>query len=300
VTAVIGGFGAAIIWAIGSVGASRAAREVGSVLTLAWVMLIGLLLLGGVLPFSGAVSLSGTRLVWLGLAGAGSVGGLLLMYRALRIGYLGVVMPIVTSEGGITAVIAIAAGQSVRPGTGAALAVIVVGVLLTAGSARRTSSAPSAAVTPSGISTHRAAHPTADDARRAAGWASLAALSFGVALYGTGRAGAVLPAAWAVLPPRAVGMVAVTIPLAFTGRLRWPRECAGWLLLSGGCEVGGYFAYAVAARDSIAVAAILSTLAGTIAASIGRLLLGERLGARQLAGVGVIFLGVAAVSALTT
>lgn len=296
-TAVVGGLGAAIIWAIGSVGASRAARGVGSVLTLAWVMLIGLLLLGGILPFSGAVSLSGSTIVWLVLAGAGSVGGLLLMYQALRIGYLGVVMPIVTSEGGITALIAIAAGQSVRPGTAAALAVIVVGVLLTAGSARTTSSAPSAA-TPSRISDDHVANSPADGGRRAAGWASLAALSFGVALYATGRAGAVLPAAWAVLPPRAVGVIAVTIPLALSGRLWWPHACAGWLLLSGVCEVGGYFAYAVAARNSIAVAAILSTLAGTIAASIGRLLLGERLRPRQLAGIGVIFLGVAAVSAL--
>lgn len=298
-TAVIGGLGAAVIWAIGSVGASRAAREVGPLLTLAWVMLVGLVLMGAILPFSRTPSLSATNVTWLVLGGAGNVGGLLLMYRALRIGRMGVVMPIVTTEGGITAVIAIAAGQTVSPGEGGALAVIVLGVLLTAASPRAASPPAATTAMPSRTGEQSVGNPTGHGDRRAAAWASLGAVSFGVGLYATGRAGAVLPAAWAVLPPRVVGVLVVTIPLVVTGHLRPPGSSARWLLLSGVCEVGGYFAYALGARDSIAIAAILATLTGAFGAAIGRLLFGERLRRFQLVGVAVIFVGVAVVSALS-
>lgn len=280
--AVAGGLGAAIIWAIGSIGASRAARAIGPPRTLAWVMLVGLCLMAFVLPFSRKPSLTVNSTVWLVLGGVGNVGGLLLMYRALRLGQLGVVMPIVTTEGGIAALIAIVAGRTVGAARSVALAATVLGVVLTA-SSRRSPAADS---------------PRYED-RRAAGWASLAALSFGIGLYATGRAGGLVPLAWAVVPPRVVGVLAVTFPLALSGRLARPHGCIRWLLLSGAAEVGGFFAYAAGARHGIAVAAVLATLTGTFGAAIGWVLFEERLRAQQLAGIVVIFAGVAALSALT-
>jgi drug/metabolite transporter (DMT)-like permease len=298
--AVLGGLGAAIIWAAGSIGASRAARGLGPMLTLAWVMLIGLVVTGVILPFSGHVSLTATALLWLILGGTGNVGGLLLMYRALRLGQMGVVMPIVTTEGGITAVVAIVAGQSVTAGEGAALATTLVGVILIA-AARRTRGEPvvAAAAGPELAHPRAVANPTGHGDRRAAAWATLAAVTFGVGLYGTGRAGVVLPAAWAALPPRVVGVTAVTIPLALSRRLGAPHGFARWLLLSGVCEVGGFLAYAVGARHSIAIAAVLATLAGAFGVAIGRVLFGERLRTIQLVGAIVTLAGVATLSALT-
>jgi drug/metabolite transporter (DMT)-like permease len=303
--AVLGGLGAAIIWSVGSVGASRAARGLGPMLTLAWVMLIGFVIVGVILPFSPSASPSVGALVWLVLGGAGNVGGLLLMYRALRIGQMGVVMPIVTTEGGIAAAIAIAAGQSVSTPRGAALTATVIGVAMTAISRRPataaagTAPAVSVSAVPVSGGPRAVGDPSGHDDRQAAAWASLGAVAFGIGLYATARAGAVLPASWAVMPPRVVGVVAVTLPLACSGRLRRPHGYVGWLLLSGVCEVGGFFAYTLAARHGIAVAAVLATLTGAFGTAFGRLLFGERLRATQLAGVAVTFAAVATLSSLS-
>jgi drug/metabolite transporter (DMT)-like permease len=294
--AVLGGLGAAIIWAAGSVGASQAARGLGPMLTLAWVMLIGLVFTALLLPFSGTAPVSLTALVWLVLAGAGNVGGLLLMYRALRLGRMGVVMPIVTTEGGIAAAIAIAAGQSVSAIRGIALAATVVGVVMT-GISRRPVGAPEAIPLPASGGSDAVANPTGHGDRRATGWAAVGALAFGAGLYGTGRAGAVLPAAWAVMPPRVIGVAAVTLPLVLSGRLRNPRGCWRWLILSGLGEVGGFLAYTAGARHGIAVAAVLATLTGAFGTALGRVLYGERLQGSQLAGVAVLLASVAVLSA---
>lgn len=297
--AVLGGLGTAIIWSVGSVGASRAARQIGPFLTLAWVMLIGLGLTAVLLPVAGSASISGTAIVWLVLSGAGNVAGLLLVYRALRLGRLGVVMPIATTEGGIAALIAILAGQSVGAVRGGALLATMVGVLLTASSSGPDGAAADAPAKPLPPGGSRAvANPVGHGDRRAAGWAGAGALCFGIGLYTTARAGAALPVVWAVMPPRVLGVVAVTIPLALGGRLSWPRGCGRWLVLSGACEVGGFLAYALAARHSIPVAAVLATLTGTFGTALGWRLFGERLRPRQLLGGALIFAGVATLSAL--
>ncbi|MFZ0040032.1 MAG: DMT family transporter [Solirubrobacteraceae bacterium] len=296
--AVLGGLGAAIVWAVGSIGASRAARQQGSLLTLAWVMLIGLGLVTLVLPFSRGASLSPASVLWLLVGGTGNVAGLLLMYHALRGGQMSVVMPIVTTEGGIAALIAIVAGQSVSATRAAALITTVVGVVMTAISRRPSTKQPVGRPPADDGLPVAQAHSNGD--RRPAAWASLGALCFGAGLYGVGRAGAVLPAAWAVMPPRVVGVLAVTVPLALTGRLRSPHGAGRWLLLSGVCEVVGFFAYTWGARHGIAVAAVLATLAGAFSAGIGRLLFDERLRATQVVGVILIIVGVCSLSSLAS
>jgi drug/metabolite transporter (DMT)-like permease len=323
--AVLGGLGAAVIWSVGTASASRAARALGPMLTLAWVMLIGLLALAVVLPWSGRANVSVTAVIWLVLGGAGNVGGLLILYHALRIGQMGVVMPIVSTEGGIAALIAILAGQPVTGIAGMALAATVLGGIMTAIARRPPAEDPATAAAGTAGAAPPPAHIRAEAAgaaqavqsgakpaaaalpvhtprghrdRRAAAWAALGALSFGISLFGTGRAGSLLPTAWAVMPPRVIGVLAVTIPLALRRQLRWTPGTARLLLVAGLCEVTGFFVYAVGARHGIAVAAVLATLTGAIGVGFGRLLFGERLQPTQMAGVIVIFAGVATLSAL--
>lgn len=296
-TAVLGGLGAALIWSIGTAFASRAARTMGSMLTLAWVMLIGLVALALVLPFSGSAHISAESAIWLVLGGAGNVAGLLLLYRSLRIGQMGVVMPIVSTEGGIAALIAILAGQSVSGVRGAALVIIVIGVVMTAIARRPADPEPTVAAVAG--PTESVPTPRGHGDRRAAAWAGLAALSFGISLFGTGRASGVLPTAWAVMPPRVIGVLAVTLPLLVRRELRIPAGTVHLLLVAGICEVAGFFSYAVGAEHGIAVAAVLATLTGAFGAAFGRLLFGERLRATQVAGVVTIFVGVATISALS-
>jgi drug/metabolite transporter (DMT)-like permease len=64
------------------------------------------------------------------VSGAGNAGGLLLAYRALRLGQVGIVAPIVSTEGAITAVIALLGGESLPAAVWATLAVIVAEIVL--------------------------------------------------------------------------------------------------------------------------------------------------------------------------
>jgi drug/metabolite transporter (DMT)-like permease len=121
----------------------------------------------------------------------------------------------------------------------------------------------------------------------------------GISLFATGRAGSLMPAAWAVLPPRVIGVVALTIPLALGRRLRCPPGSARLLAIAGVCEVAGFFAFTTGARHGIAVAAVVASLTGAIGAGVGRLLFGERLQRVQVVGVITIFIGVGTLSALT-
>lgn len=262
-------------------------------------MLIGLIVLAAALPFSGSAPLSGTAILWLILGGAGNVGGLLILYHAFRLGQMGVVMPIAGTEGGIAALISILAGQRIGALAACALAATVVGVVMTA-IVRRPGDESAITVDPAQAAEMAGAGPPPGHTDgRAAAWACAAAASFGISLFATGRAGSLLPAAWAVMPPRIVGVLAVTIPVALRRQLRCSASAARLLLVAGICEVAGFFAYALGARHGIAVAAVLATLTGAISAGVGRVLFGERLRATQLVGITVIFAGVATLSAIT-
>jgi drug/metabolite transporter (DMT)-like permease len=282
-TAALGGLGAALVWSLGNMFAARAAHALGPLVTLAWVMLVGLVVLGVTLAVGGsAPALAGGTVAWLALAGAGNAAGLLLLYRALRIGQMGVVMPLVSTEGGLTALIAVIAGQSIGAVAALAMVGIVAGVAMT--SPRRSPG--------QGVNDRRAAAITA-----------VAAVAMSLSMYATGRAGSLVPVAWAILPPRLLGVLVVTVPLALTGRLRRPpragQRVGWWLGIAGVCEVAGFLLYALGARHSIPVAAVLSSLTGAMGVAWGRLVFAERLRPVQLAGVAVIFAGVAVVSVTT-
>ena len=278
--AILGGLGAAGAWAITTLTASRASKLIGSPATLAWVMLTGLVIVG---PFALAEgrpdALDSGALTWLVLAGVGNVAGLLLVYSGLKIGKVGVVAPISSSEGAVAAVIAVIVGEHMGVGTGIALGVIAFGIVL---AARESSSVP-------------------DDERddpRAVLFALGAAGAFGLGLYATGRASADLPIAWAVLPPRVLGVALVTIPLVFAGRLRLTRTAAPYVVAGGIAEVVGFVSYAIGARHGIAISAVLASQFAAIAALAAAFLFRERLGRSGVLGVLVIAAGVAAVSAL--
>jgi drug/metabolite transporter (DMT)-like permease len=114
----------------------------------------------------------------------------------------------------------------------------------------------------------------------------------------TGRIGHSVPVAWAVLPPRIVGVAVIAIPLIATRRLRFTRPALPLLVTSGCVEVAGFAAYSAGARSDIAVAAVLASLFGVLAALIARVLLGERLARPQATGVTITVAGVVALSVL--
>ena len=275
--AVLGGLGAAVAWAGATLCSSRSARLIGAPSVLAWVMIVGLVaVLGPAVGQGRPNGLDGSAWGWLTVSGAGNVAGLLLSYGALRVGKVGIVAPITSTEGAIAAVIAVALGEHLGLPSAAMLSLVVAGVVLTARTREETAGAP----------------------RRSAALATLGALCFGASIYATGRVSESLPIVWALLPARVIGVVAVALPLALGGGLRLTRRALPLVLAGGVCEVLGFASYAVGARHGIAVSAVLASQFAAVAVVAAYLLFAERLDRLQIAGVAAIAAGVAALSAL--
>jgi drug/metabolite transporter (DMT)-like permease len=275
---ILGGLGAAVAWACSTLCSSRSSRMIGPASVLAWVALIGLVVTAPLLAAAGNPHLGGHEILLLAIGGAGNVGGLLLTYEALRHGPVGLVAPILSTEGALAAVIAIASGDPATTGALVALGVVAIGVALAA-AARGDAGAQSATGRPALL-------------------ACAAALSFGASLYATGRVGQDIPAAWAVLPPRLIGTLVIALPLIAARRLRLTRPALPLLAVSGCAEVVGFLLYAAGARDDVAVAAVLASLFGAVAAVIARFLFAERLTRGQQTGVAITVAGVVALGVL--
>jgi drug/metabolite transporter (DMT)-like permease len=248
----------------------------------AWMMVVGLTITAPIAAANGVpkhlISSSG---IWLLVGGGGNVVGLMFSYRALRIGKVALVSPIVSTEGAIAALIAVIAGESLALDVGLTLVLIVFGVCLAA--------VPADALE----HTERLAHP------RAVALAIAAACFFGLSLYATGRAGAVFPSAWVVLSARLIGALVLAAPLALRGRLEMTRRAFPLAVGAGIAEVVGFFSYTDGSRHGIAIASVLSSQFAAVAALGAFLLFRERLGRVQLLGVVVVVCGVAVLSALT-
>jgi drug/metabolite transporter (DMT)-like permease len=275
--AILGGLGAALAFATATLCNSRASRMIGPTTLLAWVMLLGLALVGPLAAIEGAPDdLDGEAVLLLAIAALGNVAGLLLAYAGLRVGKVGIVGPVISTQGAIAAVIAVIAGEALAPGAGVLLAVIAVGIFL-AGSSEGGA---------------REGDP------RATLYALGGAACFGASLYATGKVSTDLPVPWALLPARLLGTVLVTLPVIATSRLRITRAALPLVLLSAVCEVAGFALFALGARHGIATSAVLASQFGAIAAVAAYILFGERLARVQRAGVVVIVVGVGALTAV--
>jgi drug/metabolite transporter (DMT)-like permease len=278
VIAILGGLGAALCFGASTLASSRSARLIGSASVVAWMMMIGLAVtVPGIAVTGVPSSLDANSAGWLALAGAGNVGGLLVVYAALRIERVGVVAPICSTEGAVAAVIAAARGEAISTGTGIALAIIPIGVMLAS------------------------ARGDEDDVRHDARGALLAAVAagiFGAGIYAAGRVSTEVPLTWALLPPRGVGVLVIALPLVVSRRIRLTRRAFPLVVLSGLAEVAGFACLTLGARHGIAIAAVLASQFAAVAAVGGYVLFGERLGRVQQLGALVIIAGVTVLAAV--
>src|SRR3954451_8705466 len=262
------------MWTMTTITSARASRLIGATPTLAWIMIFGLVLIGPVAVWNGVPSSLDQRdAVLLLIAGAGNIVGLMLTYKAYRFGKVGVIAPINSTEGAIAAVIAVASGDTLVAAQAVMLAVISVGVVLAAAEGAETEIAR----------THH---------WRSVTYACCSALCFGASLYATGRVGQSLPISWVILPTRLLGVVAVALPLLLRRRLVLTRVALPLVLACGVGEGVGFTAFALGARDSLAISAVISSQFAGLAAVAAFVLFGERLRRIQVVGVVGIALGV--------
>ena len=309
--AIIGGLGAAVLWAAATLCSSRSSRMLGSRVVLGWVMVVGVIVglpMAAVSP--GPETLEPSTLALLGLAGICYVIGLQLTYAALRIGMVSIVAPIVATEGAVAALIAVALGDRIGIAAGMMLAVIAAGVVLStlepgradvpAGDFDMVADAldgPATDAPPATATTTTGEGPA--DARRAALLSVGAALVFGLGLVAAGKSAALVPVAWVALSARLVGIVVIVIPLLMQRRLRVTRAALPLVVIAGVGEVIGSMLSAWGSRDSIAIAAVMGSQFAAIAAVAAYFLFGERLGRTQVAGVALIVGGVTVLAAVT-
>ena len=301
-TAIVGGLIAAVLWATATLCSSRSSRMLGSLVVIAWVMLIGVIV-GAPLAF--VTPLPTTIEPWtyalLGIAGVCYAAGLWLAYVALTRGKVSIVAPIVATEGAIAALIAVALGDTVGAASGVALAVIAVGVVLSSVE-RASGDVPAGDLDlipePVERGPSAAAMPADGDVGRSTIFAIAAAVIFGVGLVATGRAAAVLPAIWVAFAARIVGIVLITIPILLTGRLRVTRPALPLLIIAGAGEILGSTASAWGAQESIPIVAVMGSQFAAIAAVAAYVLFGERLARPQVLGVVLIIVGVTALAAI--
>ena len=93
------------------------------------------------------------------------------------------------------------------------------------------------------------------------------------------------------------GCCSSSLPLLVTRRFRLTRPALPLVVAAGVLEVFGGAIYVVAASESVAVAAVLSSQFAAIAALGGFFLFGERLQRLQLVGVATVAVGVTLLAA---
>ena len=318
--AIVGGLSAAVLWATATLVSSRSSRMIGSRVVLAWVMVVGTVVALPLAVVSGVPSTFSTdALLLMGLAGVCYSAGLYSTYRALTVGKVSIVAPIVATEGAVGALIAVALGDPLAVAAMVLLGLIAIGVVLSAIEPARPDVpagtielAADALEGPAvealeGPVADLAAAPrtpaatgvddTADRTGEAIVFALLAAAVFGVGIVAAGKAALLVPPIWVALSSRLVGLVIVALPLVLQRRFTVTRRAFPLVVIAGVGEVFGSTTSAWGATDSIPIASVLGSQFAAIAAVVAYLLFGERLSRSQVLGVILIVAGVSALAA---
>ena len=256
---------------------SRSVKIIGSASSLAWTMVVGLLITTPFVVASGVPTNLGVSAPWMVMAGLGNVMGILLAGFALRVGKVGVVAPILATGGAISAFISALLGESIAPLVAFVLLVIIAGVVLSA-----------VAPDPAPLDNERPVYAVIVT--------SLAALCIGIGLFATGNLSDQMPIAWVLLPARLTGVLVLFLPLLLLRRLRITRSTMPMVIAMGFTEVLGFVCFAIGAQYQVAVMSVFASQFAPIAAVAAYVLFKEKLGRLQIVGVAVIVLGVTALS----
>lgn len=277
-TAVLAGLGAAVAFSVSALCAARAAQLIGPWSTAAWSMLIGLGVVAPLVLVTGLPEdVDAGSWALLGAIAVANPLGLGLQYLAYGSGKVAIVSAVVSTEGAIAGLIAVAGGERLAAVQGLGLCLITAGVC-----------AAAMAPDPSPVTGQRPL--------RALALALAVAVLFAVALYSAGKAGSSTSIALALVPARLGGALLIAAPLALTSRLRLTRGAVPLVMGAGLAELAGVTSIVVGSGSSLAVTAVLSAQWAALTAVGAYFWLGQRLGATQFAGMAAIIGGVAVVT----
>ena len=279
---MIFGLGAALGWGFADLCAAFSSRRLGALTTVVIAQAVGALAITAILLTDGG-----------GLGGLGSVAGWLLpislvtaaayltLYRALQIGPVAVVSPVLASYAVVPVLLAVVLlGESLSGIQVAGAVVTIGGAVLTSTDLRRL---------PAGTARMPPGLP----------WAVASAVLFGVATYTLGWGSQLagwLPTLWLARCSTAAVLVLVALgAMAFAGK-RPPASlgirAAGLAIVLGVVDLGGTLSYTVGAeRGLVAVVTAVSATYPLIPVFGSVILLGERPAPNQYLGVAMVIGG---------
>jgi drug/metabolite transporter (DMT)-like permease len=275
VLTILTGLLSSVSYATSDMFSQRITRETRALTQMVWVLATGAVIILPValvlrgLPAGGEWAGAGLA----ALAGVLYFGALFCLLRGLDIGDLGLVSALVSLQGAYLAVTVIVLGEPVTAPLAAALALCVVGAVLTSFEGRARST-------------------------RGAGWALAAGLLFTCVMlcYVYGDIDWLSQAAIS----RTVSLI-VTLPIALlTGGIGVPRALRARAVGAGALELGGLVLLTITfALGPPAVAGVTTTQVGTVAVILGFVLLRERPLPNQWAGIVCTIVGVSLLAVLT-
>jgi drug/metabolite transporter (DMT)-like permease len=272
---ILTGLLSALSYATSDMFSQRVTRETRALTQMVWVLAIGAVI---VVPVALAVRGLPDEGEWTGaslaaLAGILYFGALFCLLRGLNVGDLGLISALVSLQGAYVAVTVILLGEPVTPPLGVALALCVIGAVLTSfeGRAKSTRGAPWAFAAGLLFTGVMLCYAYGD-----IDWLSQTAISRSVSL--------------AIALPAALLTGSVVVPKALRVRAAGAGvlELAGLLLLTITFSLG-----------PATVAGVTTTQFGTFAVVLGFVLLHERPKPNQWAGIVCTIAGVSLLAAVT-
>ena len=226
------------------------------------------------------------------VSGVCEAAGLGCLLRGLVIGNLSVVTPLASLAGGFVAVIMVVRGEPLP-----ALALLGLPLAVAGGLMASLEKAPKDEVfgpdEHAGRAVGGAAPARRTRATAGAGWALLSSALFSVTVLLFVEAGALRPVALAAYGRLGTMVVLVPVALLLAG-LRLPRALARRAAFAGVFDAAAFVALAAAISiGPVAIASVVVSQGGTMAALLGLFVLHERLSRVQIAGVALTCVAVA-------
>lgn len=288
------GLATALCWGSADLFARFATRKIGTVRTMLYMQLTGLVLLTLAMRALGGwghlTDGSGWRpWAWGILAGMLNTSATLALYRSFEIGKMSVVAPVSASYPALTMLLAALAGERLTAMRFVGIGLIIVGVILVARGEKM----------PDG------ANPLDEKARvekrnLGAGWALLSGAGFGVMFWVLGiRVVPLLGSAPSVWVIRLTSVLATTVVVLI---LRQPVALPGaganrWILGVGILDTTAYVLNNYGMQhEQVSVMSVLASLYGAVTVALAAIFLGERVSRMQWVGIVSIFAGIFLIS----
>jgi drug/metabolite transporter (DMT)-like permease len=280
---VLLGLLSAFCWGIPDVPLAVAVRRVGELSVLVGSLAIGLVVVTPVVLATGSPQITQRGVLIAAVAAAVTVGAYLAAFTAFQTCPVSVVTPILSCEGAVAAVIAVAGGEHLDASLVALLACAVGGVVLVGAGA--------------GSAGGGRAH------LRGLAFVSFAALLWGCVLALGPPVARELGVWWGFLLVRAFALlfaIAAAIAARKASAVLPALRLEPWRIAAWGIgDAAAYLCFYLAVdRGPVAVADVLAAQFATFGTLAGVLLLGERLRPRQWLGVAIVVLAVSGIAAL--